>query len=158
MAIAELSLILRDITEHLIQLAATLESEHSALAKNDLDIIIQAANNKNRLFELLEDLEHERHELLLAAGLDFDSNGIMAYLQRGTSQTRNETAAIWQQIETLTHQCRKQNQINGIMLEKNRRRTERALAILKGQTPQTATYSASGEACHNQQRHSLAKA
>ncbi len=158
MAIAELSLILRDISDHLVQLAATLESEYNALADNDLDTIIQAANDKNRLFEFLEDLEKERHALLLAAGLDFDSNGIMAYLQRGTSQIKNETAAIWQQIETLTHQCRKQNQINGIMLEKNRRRTEKALAILKGQTPQIATYTANGETCHSQQCHSLAKA
>ncbi|NOZ38514.1 MAG: flagellar protein FlgN [Gammaproteobacteria bacterium] len=158
MAIVELSLILRDISDHLVQLAATLESEYNALADNDLDTIIQAANDKNRLFEFLEDLEKERHALLLAAGLDFDSNGIMAYLQRGTSQTKNETAATWQQIEILTHRCRKQNQINGIMLEKNRRRTEKALAILKGQTPQIATYTANGETCHSQQSHSLAKA
>lgn len=154
----ELSLILQDISGHLIQLAATLESEHAALIDNDLDIIIQAASDKNRLFELLEDLEKERHALLLAAGLDFDSNGIMAYLQRSTFRTKNQTAATWQQIETLTHQCRKQNQINGIMLEKNRRRTEKALAILKGQTPQAATYTANGETCQNQPRHSLAKA
>ncbi|HEB87501.1 MAG TPA: flagellar protein FlgN [Gammaproteobacteria bacterium] len=158
MAIAELSLILQDITEHLTQLVRTLESEHLALVDNDLDAIIQAASDKNRSFELLEDLEKERHALLLAAGLDFDRNGIMAYLQRGTPRTRSETATLWQQIETLTHRCRKQNQINGIMLEKNRRRTEKALAILKGQTPQTATYTASGETCHTQPRHSLAKA
>ncbi len=158
MAIAELSIILQDITEHLTQLVHTLESEHLALVDNDLDAIIQAASDKNCLFELLEDLEKERHALLLAAGLDFDRNGIMAYLQRKTSQTRNETGALWQQIETLTHQCRRQNQINGIMLEKNRRRTEKALAILKGQTPQTATYTATGETCHTQPRHSLAKA
>ncbi len=158
MAMTELSLILQDISGHLIQLAATLESEHTALMDNDLDIIIQAASDKNRLFELLEDLEKERHALLLAAGLDFDSNGIMAYLQRGTSRTRNQTAAIWQKIETLTQQCRRQNQINGIMLEKNRRRTEKALAILKGQTPQTATYTANGETSHSQPRNSLAKA
>ncbi|HEB55628.1 MAG TPA: flagellar protein FlgN [Gammaproteobacteria bacterium] len=158
MAIAELSLILQDISEHLGQLATTLEKEHAALFENDLDAIIQTASDKNRLFEFLEDLEKERHALLLAAGLDFDSNGIMAYLQRGTSQTRNETAAIWQQIENLTRQCRKQNQINGIILEKNRRRTEKALAILKGQTPQVATYTANGETCHSQPRHSLAKA
>lgn len=158
MPIPELSLILRDITKQLTQLAHTLESEHAALVDNDLDAIIQAANDKNHLFELLEDLEKERHALLLAAGLDFDSNGIMAYLQRGTSQIRNETAAIWQQVGTLTHECRRQNQVNGIILEKNRRRTEKALAILKGQTPQVATYTANGETCQNQARHSLAKA
>lgn len=158
MAITELSLILQDISEYLTQLTATLESEHIALIGNDLDTIIQAASDKNRLFELLENLEKERHTLLLAAGLDLDSNGIMAYLQRDTSRTRDQSVAIWRQIGTLTQQCRKQNQINGIMLEQNRRRTEKALAILKGQTPQTATYTANGETCHNQPRHSLAKA
>ncbi len=158
MATANLSLLLRDIAEHLAQLMRTLETENTALADNNLDGIIQAANDKNRLFEFLEDLEKERHALLLAAGLDFDSNGIMAYLERDSSRTGNETAATWQQIETLTHQCRKQNQINGIILEKNRRRTEKALAILKGQTPQATTYTASGETCHSQSRNSLAKA
>lgn len=158
MAIADLPLLLRDIAEHLTQLGQTLENEYTALAENDLDRIVQAAHDKNRLFEFLEDLEKERHALLLSAGLDFDSSGIMAYLQRDTSQTKHEAAAIWQQIGALTQQCRKQNQINGIILEKNRRRTEKALAILKGQTPQTTTYTASGETCHTQSRHTLAKA
>ena len=158
MATADISLLLRDIAEHLAQLMRTLESENTALANNDLDGIIQAANDKNRLFEFLEELENERHALLVAAGLDFDSTGIMAYLARDSARTRNEATAIWQQIETLTRQCRKQNQINGIILEKNRRRTEKALAILKGQTPQAATYTASGETCHSQSRNSLAKA
>ena len=158
MAIADLPLLLRDIAEHLTQLEQTLENENAALLDNDLDRILHAATDKNRLFEFLEDLEKERHTLLLAAGLDFDSSGIMAYLQREPSPVNDETAAIWQQIETLTRQCRKQNQINGIILEKNRRRTEKALAILKGQSSQVATYTASGEACRSQSRHSLAKA
>jgi len=158
MATADLSLLLHDIAEHLAQLVQTLETENAALADNDLDGIVQAANDKNRLFEFLEDLEKERHALLLAAGLDFDSNGIMTYLERNRSRTKNETATTWQQIESLTRQCRKQNQINGIILEKNRRRTEKALAILKGQTPQPTTYTANGETCHNQSRNSLAKA
>ncbi len=158
MAIANLPLLLRDIAEHLTQLSQILENEYTSLSDNDLERIIQAANDKNRLFELIEDLEKERHTVLLAAGLDFDSSGIMAYLQRSPSQANNETASLWQQIETLTRQCRKQNQINGIILEKNRRRTEKALAILKGQSPQMGTYNASGETCHSQSRHSLAKA
>lgn len=158
MATLELPLLLQDIAEHLAQLDRTLENEHTALIENDLNNIVQAANDKIYLFEILEDLEKERHALLLAAGLDFDSNGIMAYLQRNTSQARNESAAIWQQIEDLTHRCRRQNQINGIILEKNRRRTEKALAILKGQIPQAGTYTASGETCKSQPRHSLARA
>lgn len=158
MAIADLPPLLRDIAEHLLQLSQTLENENAALIDNDLDRIVQATNDKNRLFEILEDLEKERHELLLAAGLDLDSSGIMAYLQREPSRANNKTTAIWQQIETLTRQCRKQNQVNGIILEKNRRRTEKALAILKGQRSQVGTYTASGETCHSQSRHSLAKA
>jgi len=158
MATLELPLLLQDIAEHLAQLDRTLENEHTALIENDLNNIVQAANDKIYLFEILEDLEKERHALLLAAGLDFDSNGIMAYLQRNTSQARNESAAIWQQIEDLTHRCRRQNQINGIILEKNRRRTEKALAILKGQTPQVTTYTANGETCQRQSQHTLAKA
>ena len=158
MANADLSLVLQDIAEHLSQLRHTLESEYAALTENNLEHIVQLANDKNRLFEFLEDLEKERHELLLAAGLDFDSNGIMAYLQRNKAQTKDDSTAVWRQIETLTKQCRKQNQINGIILEKNRRRTEKALAILKGQIPQAGTYTASGETCKSQPRHSLARA
>jgi len=158
MATVDLPLLLQDIAGHLTQLVQTLEKEYTALTSNDLDNIVQTTNDKNRLFEFLEDLEKERHALLLAAGLDFDTNGIMAYLKRDTSQTKNKTAIIWQQIEDLTRQCRKQNQLNGIILEKNRRRTEKALAILKGQSPQVGTYTASGETCNNQFRHSLAKA
>ncbi|VAX10543.1 hypothetical protein MNBD_GAMMA25-274 [hydrothermal vent metagenome] len=158
MANVNLTLILRDLAEHLAQLVLTLEAEHVALTENDMENIIRTATDKNRLFDFIEDLENERHALLQAAGLDLNSSGIMAYLQRHTAPTKDETIAIWEQIETLTRQCRKQNQINGIILEKNRQRTEKALAILKGQTPQVTTYTASGETSHSQIHHSLAKA
>lgn len=154
---ATLTPILRKIAQHLSRLEQTLAREYAALSENDLDTIVRAAEEKIRLFGLIEELEQARHAALQQAGVDPDDTDAASWLQRNPAL--GETlVSDWQQVRELTRKCHHQNRINGIILEKTRRRTEQALSILKGQTPQPGTYTARGETERGTTRHSLAKA
>ena len=155
-----LKIILDNIAQQLTALDNTLRDEFTALSDDDLNNIHDAAESKNHIFEQLEKFEQQRCQLLQNAELEPDSKGIKTYMLRHINDPaiRSEVAQFWQDIENLTQTCRRNNKINGIILEKNRQRTERALAILKGQTIETnTTYTASGQTSTQQQSHSFVK-
>ncbi|MCW9023747.1 MAG: flagellar protein FlgN [Gammaproteobacteria bacterium] len=159
MAEPALKSILSNITHSLQKLEQTLADEFTALSNDDFEQIQQTAQDKNTVFETLEKLEQQRQQHLADAGLDLNSTGVMAYLDRQTANIKSEMSQSWEQIEVLTQHCRQQNAVNGIILEKNRRRIEKALSILKGQITDThATYSANGKATSTQTSHTFAKA
>lgn len=148
--------VLRDIARHLEALQQTLQDEFNALSSQDMAAIAQAAQHKTRLTQLLDDLERERASVLRAAGLDLNSAGITAYLNRYTTpHHQNELAQLWQQIEQLTRDCERQNQINGLIIEQSRRRIKNALTILHGQLPGNELYSATGSTVAETQHQSL---
>ena len=160
MANIDLKTILGNIAQQLTALEKTLGEELLALSNNELNGIHATAESKNQIFEQLEKFEQERCQLLSDANLDPDSKGIKIYMLRHINdpESRSEVAQIWQDIENLTQTCRRDNKINGIILEKNRQRTARALAILKGQLPETnTTYTATGQTSVQQQSHSFVK-
>ena len=158
MAQTSLTPVLHDIADHLDELAQVLHGEFDALTNNDMEAIQQAADAKSRLTDLLNDLENERTTLLRSAGLDLNKTGVMAYLMRHDSGQPSELTALWQKIEQLTRSCEKQNKINGVIIEKNRRRTEAAMNILRGQPTDNELYSSAGSKVTNRQQQSLAKA
>lgn len=154
-----LDTILSHIAQTLRQLNQTLADEFSALAADNFEQIQELAQNKNALFETLEKLEQQRQACLNKAGFGLNSEDVIAYLTQQKNQSNEKTKQTWQEIETLTHTCRQQNSKNGLLLEKNRRRIEKALSILKGQIPDNqATYTANGTTSSTSPSHTFAKA
>ncbi|MDH5573002.1 MAG: flagellar protein FlgN [Gammaproteobacteria bacterium] len=152
--------VLSNIALQLTALDSALHDEFLALSHNELDDINASAELKISIFEKIEQFEQERCQLLQNADLELDSKGIKTYMLRHINdpESRSEVAHIWQEIENLTQICRRNNKINGIILEKNRQHTERALAILKGQIPETnTTYTATGHTSVQHQSHSFVK-
>ena len=145
--------LLQEISSYLQQLLDALHSEHAALSKNDLKAVQSISEEKILLMEHLEDLNKERRTLLENAGLDITSTGIGDFLQNSKSPRAPLIKSLWKEISNLSNQCDKQNNINGIVIESNKRHTENALSILQGKQQNTELYSKKGEsikASHNQ--------
>ncbi len=151
--------VLQDIAAYLDELRAALVAEYEALTVNDNERLTAIADTKQRLSDILGDLDRERSELLRQAGLDLGRTGVLAYLDRQTASEREPLDVLWQRIETLTRDCRRLNQINGIVIEKRRRRAETALRILQGQTVDSDLYTPHGTTPRRPgPGHTLAKA
>lgn len=145
--------LLQEISSYLQQLLIALQNENKALSENDLKSVQSISEEKIILMEHLEDLEKERRTLLEHAGLDITSTGIADFFQNSKSPRAPLLKAMWQEISNLSKQCEKQNNINGIIIETNKRHTENALSILQGKQQSTELYSNKGEsikASHNQ--------
>ncbi len=150
--------VLQDIAAYLDELRQALVAEYEALGADDTERLAQLAEVKQRLSDILGDLDRERSALLREAGLDLDRTGVLAYLDRQSESERAPLNVLWQRIETLTRDCRRLNRINGIVIEKRRRRTTAALQILQGQTTDNALYTAHGTAPGSGPGNTLAKA
>ncbi len=150
--------VLQDIAAYLDELRQALVAEYEALSAEDSERLANLAEVKQRLSDILGDLDRERSALLREAGLDLDRTGVLAYLDRQAQSEREPLNVLWQRIETLTRDCRRLNAINGIVIEKRRRRAAQALHILQGQTAGSELYTAHGTAPGTGPGNTLAKA
>lgn len=150
--------LLQEISNYLQQLLAALNNEHEALEKNNITSIHNFANEKIILMEHLEDLNKERRVILDDAGLDLTSSGISDFLQNSNSPRSPQMKTLWDDISALSKQCEKQNNINGIVIEANKRRTEEALSILQGKQQNTDLYSNKGKSIKASHHQTLIRA
>ncbi len=149
--------VLQDIASYLDELKQTLVAEYEAIAHDDIGKLTSLAETKLRLSEILDDLEQEKLRQLKTAGLDLSKTGLDDYLCR-QENSQNPLQGLWQRIRTLSHDCQRLNQINGIIIEKQRRRTETTLAILYGRPAESDLYTATGSQQTAATSHTLTKA
>lgn len=128
-------------TEEIVRLGQLLQQEYSALKTNNLAGIESAAYAKQQPLARLETYEQQRNEVLQRANLSSDEIGMQLYLQSADAGIKR----LWQQLLTLTAQCRQQNQINAALVELSRRHTQRVLTLLRGQTDHQTLYGPAGE-------------
>lgn len=128
----------RGATAHLLEL---LREEHRALASRDMTALDRIVRKKSQQVAELETLGHDRDTLLKTCGLVAGREGIESWLR----QRSNSTAIrLWEELQHLLIRSRQQNQINGGMVEINRRYTQRALSLLQGQPLDQETYGPTG--------------
>ena len=136
--------LLNEISSYLNQLLNALLNEYDALSTNNIKLIENIAKEKIILMEQLEDLDKEKKILLEKSGLDISSSSIEEFISKSSSPRAPIMKNIWEKISTLTKECEKQNNINGIVIESNKKHTENALSILQGKQQDTELYSEKG--------------
>lgn len=122
--------------EHLTRTRALLnilQREHAALLAGDLEQIEAIVQAKQAAIAQLEALTRE-----------------VAHAMSGGEQRH--------QLEALAIECRRQNEINGGMVEASLRHTQRMLSILRGQNLENDLYSRAGNALPGNHARPLAKA
>jgi len=108
--------------DHAEALLAILRREHDALLNGDLDAVELLTREKQTALAEFEPL--------------------LRTLPATAGQTPAERV---QRFSALAAECRRQNEINGGMIEASLRHTQSLLRLLRGQPPQAALYSARGK-------------
>lgn len=142
--------VILDVTQKkMSMLLQTLKNETLALEKNNIEELHKLTENKISLTEQIEKNEQQRIHFLTAKSLN--PNEPTQWLKN------NKLISAWEKIKTLSQQAQKQNQINGQVINGNRRRIQTQIEILSTSAPTVElTYSSSGQNVNQQQSKTLA--
>ena len=156
---ATTELLFRDMYEALAELSIVLDKEYQALAEQDFEKIQQAIVDKEQLSVKIEALEQNRTELQQENGYQPNAQATHQFLTDISENGDDNLLTLWEMITDLAEKCQEQNQINGIIVDNNKRQIAQALSILQsGFTEQTELYGADGSSVCSQQNTTIAKA
>jgi flagellar biosynthesis/type III secretory pathway chaperone len=110
-------------------LAATLDTEKTALTGESAAVVEQQASEKIRLFDVMESLEQQRRMLCENPG----AAGIA-----GTVATR------WRSLIALMAHCRAANELNGHIIRVRQHQIRQLIDIVRGK-PAAMTYNPQGK-------------
>ena len=145
MDIMSLELLFRDIYESLSELSLVLDKEFDALKDQNVESLRQAAIDKDRLSDKLDELEKARFKILEHTSFNLDRISMQLYIQENFANQGEALLKMWDMIAELAKTCEKQNAINGIIIDNKRKQTKEALSILQsGEVDQTELYNAEG--------------
>ncbi len=143
--------ILTTTQDKMQQLLKVLKNETSVLEKNNFEEFEGITQEKITLTEQIEKNEQLRIHFLSSKSLD--PNEPTQWLQN------NKLNSLWSEIKKLSEQAQKQNQINGLVINGNRRRVQTQIEILSASPPAAElVYSASGENIKQRNSNTLAHA
>jgi flagella synthesis protein FlgN len=125
------------------RLLAILQTEQQALADSDAEVLEKILADKQPLIQQLDMATHEHKALLTRAGLVADARDIEGFLTT-LDHSRLGVASTWKQLHDIVRQCRDQNQRNGRLAVFQRHKTEQALHILLGASPNNESYGPDG--------------
>jgi len=136
------------------QLLENLQLENQALGNNDLESVEEIASVKQQAIATLELLGRQRESLLKNAGFSNDKIGMETFIKQYLDLDHD-----WQQLMSTVSKCRRQNEINGIIINAASRNTRDALSILKGQqSNDKVRYGSKGETINSTITNPIAKA
>lgn len=136
-------------------LSEILEQECRVLA-GDVSALSAVSVAKVDVLAHLERLHVEYRRLFDGTGSTGTDRGeARRHLQRAGGDV---LVARWQQLEQLIDRCREANRANGAAIERNRRRVEQALAVVRGQARAPGLYGANGVSQASDAGHMLARA
>lgn len=135
----DLARLLDEQIEAMQAVLAALDAERVALAQRDGDALLQAVSDKAASLSTAGGVEARRQQWLERMG----------FSDRGGHHHRNFAADAgvsqrWQQVLTLTEQCRALNDSNGQFIRGRQRRVDGALRLLRGESA-PAEYGPAGE-------------
>ena len=126
-------------------LYAVLLQEFSALKERNSEAITLLAKEKDSLLNKLEKLDQERQLFL-------ESND-----QASIPNNSDEINHLKSEIERCLDKCKKQNNINGGIIEVSKLFNEKMIDIISGNTTKENTYGATGKNNSDRNQHSLGR-
>lgn len=146
--------------QQLAALNQALECEHIALRDNDMTALETATREKHQLSAHIDTLEKQRMQIVTQAGFTADASGMAALIGRLEQQHGPVPQLVqrWQALQNLIRKCDKQNQVNGLLLERNRHRVQSLLTLLQGGGQGNEIYGPQGDTVILRAQASLARA
>ena len=130
------------------QLNALLSAEAEALITRDVDALECLVTGKHNLVLELGRLEDRMQQLLQSAGFGSERADVEACLNWCDDKGRLMKG--WKLLLDRIQRAQHQNRINGATLESTRSHAQQALAVLRGQSPESPLYNTSGSTGANQ--------
>lgn len=149
--------LLRQETALCSALITALNEERHALEKRDFDAFNQSVQDKQQCATDLDAVEKVLFQLLATAGFSENRSGFHQFLE--VLQSEEDPLAIhalWDELHMLMTDCRKQNQINGQIINVSMVATQQTLNILNGRDLHSTTYDQSGKPTDIDGNHKLA--
>jgi flagellar biosynthesis protein FlgN len=122
-------------------LLETLEQEQAALASNDIEKLTALTPRKSELSAKLEQQYSEHSRLLPAASTSAD---LEKYINHFEAPLQQELRQLLSKLKSILPACKRQNDINGTVLNVNLQNSQRISQILRGQDSRNVTYDQSG--------------
>ncbi len=124
------------------QLNTLLSAEADALISRDVDTLEQLVKDKLELVENFGSLEDRMRQLLQSADFGNQRSDIEACLDWCDNNGRLKKG--WKLLLERIQHAQHQNRINGATLESTRSHAQQALALLRGQAPESPLYNTTG--------------
>lgn len=148
---SSLESILNTTLERMQQLLKALVNETSALKNNDIEKVEATTAEKIILTEQIEESEKQRIHFLSTRGLDSSKPSEWLHNKKLNS--------LWKKIKNVSEKAQRQNQINGLVINGNRRQVETKIEILCASPPAVElVYSSSGENIKQRNSNTIARA
>lgn len=149
------------LAEALLQATAlqeALQVEAEALQQRDIAVIERAVANKRQIALSLERLANEQTKLLVSSGFTGDAEGMRAFLASHDAPEA-DLRAQWSRLESLMQECRRLNEINGIVVQQSQEFVQQVIHALRGQeNPATHLYDPLGRAVADTASRPISKA
>lgn len=143
--------ILTTSLEKMQQLYEVLLKETSALQENNIEKLENITQEKITLTEQVEKNEKQRIHFLTSRALNPATPSEWL--------SNNKLNSLWSKIKKTSEQAQKQNQINGTVINGNRRRVQTQIEILSASPPAAElVYSASGKNIKQHNSNTIARA
>ncbi|MBQ0724269.1 MAG: flagellar protein FlgN [Cycloclasticus sp.] len=146
-SIEQLMSLLQTLNALSSQLNDLLKQEKISLEIPDSDNLLALSTVKKRLVSELEKNTKTTHVFLkkinVTRGL-YQLNDFISQLK--LTDTKRLMTDLWSEVQRFSIDNKKQNEVNGSIIELNRRYTQRSLAVLRGQLGVTSTtYGSNGQ-------------
>ena len=138
------------------RLLATLEQQQQSLVESHPERIEASANASHSCIQELDQLEQKRNALAARLGYAADHDGMEGLIR--WCDYDGTLGIQWRKLLELARRCRDCNQVNGAVVDINRRRVRQALGILRGQQSDAELYGRSGQSAPDTLSRPLAKA
>ncbi len=134
----------------------TIEAE-SLKHHTDSKIISAIALNKKETVSQLDQFSKQMGQVLATEKLQMTPSGIETYFQKAKAVNLNinNSTSLWQEILSISKQCKFLNEKNGASIKLLAQHTQRSLQIIKGKSQQATTYSRDGSTYSERLSHTL---
>ncbi len=155
------------ITEKLLKTGLNLSSKllsqltteaESLKHRADSKTISNIAQHKKETVSQLDLFSKQMSQVLATEKLQMSPSGIEEYFKKAQAVNLNikTSTSLWQQILSITKQCKLLNEKNGASINLLAQHTKRSLQIIKGKSQQATTYGRDGSTYNERLSHTLA--
>ncbi|MDJ0941698.1 MAG: flagellar protein FlgN [Woeseiaceae bacterium] len=148
--------VLNDSVAHALELKGCLESERSALERQDADALETIVATKSQWVEQLKSLEDRRSKLCEAAG--FSAGPTQMDELTSWCDENDAISGRWDRLMSIAADCNSINLGNGAIIRLRRNHVDASLAVLRGAEQEDSTYRSSGDNANAMMKRSLARA